>query len=76
VPENEWPDDYRADILANWQAPFGDSRQELVFIGQNVNAEFARSELDACLLTDAELAAGADAWAHYPDQFPAWLVDE
>lgn len=76
VPESEWPDEYRADILANWQTPFGDSRQELVFIGQNVSAELARSELDACLLTDAELAAGADAWRHYADEFPAWVMDE
>jgi len=27
---------------------------------------------DACLLTEAELAAGPAAWASLPDPFPQW----
>lgn len=73
VPKQEWPADYQQDILATWAEPFGDCRQELVFIGQNVDAEQVRRELDACLLTDAELAAGPDVWRRYRDDFPQWF---
>lgn len=76
VPETEWPVDSVADIRANWQTPFGDCRQELVFIGQNMNIDKACLELDQCLLTDEELAAGQHVWQTYPDYFPAWLADE
>ncbi|WP_432745612.1 zinc metallochaperone GTPase ZigA [Methylobacter sp. G7] len=76
VPEAEWPEEYITDIRANWQAPFGDCRQELVFIGQNIDIDQARQELDQCLLSDTELSAGAEAWQTYRDNFPAWLVDE
>ena len=76
MPESDWPEEYIADIRANWQAPFGDCRQELVFIGQNIDADKARHELDQCLLNDDELAAGKESWITYQDHFPAWLADE
>ena len=76
MPESEWPEEFVADIRGKWQAPFGDCRQELVFIGQNINVDKARSELDQCLLNDDELAAGAAVWKTYPDSFPAWSDDE
>lgn len=72
VPESECPEDYVADIRANWQAPFGDCRQELVFIGQNINVDKAYRELDRCLLTDDELSAGKETWKTYRDNFPEW----
>ena len=76
VPEAEWPEEMIADIQSNCQSPFGDCRQELVFIGQNINVDQARQELDQCLLTDSELAAGKAVWETYPDAFPVWLADE
>ncbi len=76
IPESEWPEEFVADIRGKWQAPFGDCRQELVFIGQNINFDKAREELDRCLLNDDELAAGKSVWLTYPDHFPTWLVDE
>ncbi len=74
VPESRWPEDpdYRAAILDKWQEPFGDMRQELVFIGQNLDAARIRQALDACLLGEEELLAGKDAWQALPDPFPAW----
>ena len=56
-------------------APFGDRRQELVLIGVDLDAAALAARLDACLLDDAEMAAGTQAWADYADPFPAW-VDE
>lgn len=78
VPREQWPEDAAAlaQALADWAEPYGDRRQELVFIGQNVDESRLRAELDACLLTDAELAAGPDAWRLYPDAFPVWSAGE
>lgn len=73
VPKEEWPEAYLADIRAQWLEPYGDCRQELVFIGQNVDADQVRRELDVCLLTDAELAAGPAVWRGYRDDFPQWF---
>ncbi|MFD6219428.1 GTP-binding protein [Nocardia asteroides] len=46
--------------------------QEIVFIGVRLDAPAIRRELDAALLTDAELAAGPAAWTGFADPFPAW----
>lgn len=74
VPEVEWPEDpeYLASIREKWQEPFGDMRQELVFIGQNLDEARIRQALDECLLDDATLLAGKEAWRDLPDPFPAW----
>ncbi|AFT71620.1 CobW/P47K family protein [Alloalcanivorax dieselolei B5] len=74
VPRSHWPEDpeYRDNILASWEEPFGDMRQELVFIGQDLSPEQARRALDACLLDDDELLAGQDHWRTLEDPFPDW----
>jgi G3E family GTPase len=46
--------------------------QELVFIGVDLNVAHLRAVLDACLLTDAEFAAGPEGWGVYEDDFPEW----
>lgn len=76
VPKEQWQSDYVADIMAQWQEPFGDCRQELVFIGQNINQSKAIAELDNCLLTDEELADGEAVWRNYSDEFPLWINEE
>ena len=74
VPEKNWPTDpdYLASIKNNWVEPFGDMRQELVFIGQNLDEETMTDALDQCLLSDEELLKGKEHWATLPDPFPSW----
>ncbi|MBB3060326.1 G3E family GTPase [Microbulbifer rhizosphaerae] len=74
VPRERWPEDeeYLASIQKNWQGPFGDMRQELVFIGQGLEREQFVQALDDCLLNDDELLAGREHWQTLPDPFPAW----
>lgn len=74
VEESNWPQDdaARTSILSNWDGVMGDRRQELVFIGQELDQAGTILMLDACLLTDVEMADGADGWAAYDDPFPAW----
>jgi G3E family GTPase len=74
VPKEEWPDDDEARefILKNWDENVGDARQELVFIGIEMHEERLRNLLDACLLSDIEMAQGPLGWASFPDPFPIW----
>ncbi|TVR20875.1 MAG: GTP-binding protein [Anaerolineaceae bacterium] len=69
---DEIPDDMRESITAMMQGEHGDRRQELVFIGVDLDEAALRPRLDACLLTDDEMAAGVSAWATYGDPFPSW----
>jgi len=75
VPKSQWPQDEEsvAAIMANWQLSTGDCRQELVFIGQNIDFNQMRAELDACLLTDEEMAAGVEGWRLLADPFGPWF---
>ncbi|WP_334598546.1 zinc metallochaperone GTPase ZigA [Pseudomonas alvandae] len=74
VPKHQWPqdEDSSATIMKNWLAATGDCRQELVFIGQNMDFDQLTEELNACLLTDAEMALGMEAWRLLPDPFGPW----
>ncbi|MBA1275475.1 zinc metallochaperone GTPase ZigA [Stutzerimonas azotifigens] len=74
VPRSQWPDDDDGvqAIMRNWHEDIGDCRQELVFIGQNIDFARLTAELDACLLDETELAAGSEAWLGLPDPFGPW----
>ncbi|MBJ2289276.1 GTP-binding protein [Pseudomonas sp. MF5691] len=77
VPKSQWPEDQQsvAAIMENWQLSTGDCRQELVFIGQNIDFVRLRAELDACLLTDDEMAQGVEGWRLLVDPFGPWYEE-
>ena len=74
VPEERWPegdDGVRSYITAHWQEPWGDRRQEIVFIGASIDWPALKARLDACLLP-AHRAPGPDSLPDLPDPFPVW----
>ena len=74
IPEENWPqdEDYLASIKKNWVEPFGDMRQELVFIGQGLDKGSITQALDECLLSEEEILRGREYWTTLKDPFPAW----
>ena len=74
VPKDQWPqeEENTAGIMAHWTAATGDCRQELVFIGQNIDFAHLTDELDGCLLTEEEMALGVEGWQRLPDPFGPW----
>ncbi|MNQ83748.1 putative metal chaperone YciC [compost metagenome] len=74
VPQEQWPQDSESAsaIRKQWSAEYGDCRQELVFIGQQMDFARLATDLDACLLNEDELALGPEGWELLPDPFGAW----
>jgi G3E family GTPase len=74
IPEKNWPTDeeYLASIKKSWVEPFGDMRQELVFIGQSLDQYAMTQALDDCLLSEDELLRGKEYWTSLQDPFPVW----
>lgn len=74
IPEDQWPDDaeFKRELEATWIDGIGDRRQEIVFIGINMDRTGIEDELGHCLLTTDEMRQGDATWATWPDPFPAW----
>ena len=46
-----------------------------MFIGQHIDFSLLTDELDACLLTDAEMAQGEASWKLLNDPFGDWYEE-
>lgn len=77
VAEEQWPEhtEHRAAIESKCEPPYGDRRQEIVFIGQGLDESGAKAALDSCLLNERELASGPGGWRRFPDPFPQWISE-
>ncbi|MGB0960228.1 MAG: GTP-binding protein [Halocynthiibacter sp.] len=73
VPKDRWPDhdSARAYMQEHWQEPWGDRRQEIVFIGAGIDWPALKERLDGCIVP-ALAAQGPDDLPDYPDPFPLW----
>lgn len=73
VPQEQWPDhgSVEAYLRDHWQEPWGDRRQEIVFIGAGIDWPALKARLDACLVP-AVATSGPDNIPEYPDPFPVW----
>ncbi|OAN69953.1 GTP-binding protein [Seohaeicola saemankumensis] len=73
VPRARWPDNQAARDYAarHWVDPWGDRRQELVFIGAGMDEAAIRASLDACLMGCDDQGIRTE-WAGLSDPFPRW----
>jgi len=73
VEEEQWPEVVKNQAVKNnWQAPYYDHRQELVFIGIDMKKEEIIKSLNNCLLTDEEYKLGVVGWRTLNDPFGEW----
>ena len=77
IPEERRPDheSARTYMQAHWQEPWGDRRQELVFIGAGIDWSQIKLMLDDCLVPE-HLAKNPQSSPDYPDTFPIWRRQE
>ncbi|WP_327240882.1 GTP-binding protein [Streptomyces sp. NBC_01318] len=76
LPDAAWemvPPVRRAAAALDWHPEHGDCCQHLVFTSPGLDREGLEQLLESCLLTDAEYAAGPDAWKRLPAAFDALL---
>ena len=76
VPKEEWPeDDALTDQIAqDWDSSYGDRKNEIVFIGQNMDKEKVNKLLNEALLSDEEYRQCQESKVSFEDQFPG-MVD-
>ena len=75
LPADEWPEGLADDLKGStlWDGEHGDRQSELVCIGQQLDHAAAAAALEACLLTEDEMAGGEARWAAMADPFAeAW----
>ncbi|MEM6583431.1 MAG: GTP-binding protein [Pseudomonadota bacterium] len=72
---DRWPESEELDayIKQHWQEPFGDRRQELVFIGADIDWPALQAQLDAALLPE-DIEYSPNARIRMPDPFPRWAM--
>lgn len=59
----------REEIEGNWHSEFGDRKNEIVFIGQEMNEQQIKSDLDGCLVNEEDLV-DVDWKRGYGDEWP------
>jgi len=69
IPKEEWPEEDVDDIMREWDDKWGDRKQELVFIGIDMDQQKITRLFDECLLTDKEMKQGQKKWKSYEDPF-------
>ncbi|MFK7749418.1 MAG: GTP-binding protein [Kordia sp.] len=61
--------DNQQQIESDWDMKFGDRKNEIVFIGQDMDEKQIKADLNACLITDAKLEN--EQWKNgYADTWP------
>ena len=76
VPKEEWPKEPELldSITLDWDKEFGDRKNKIVFIGQNMNKEKMLTEFNNALMTDEELKMPRDEWKKLKDSFPEFVI--
>ncbi len=73
VPKDQWPENETGQnyMTQNWQEPWGDRRQEIVFIGAGIDWVDIKAQLDGALVPE-DIALSPDTLPDFPDPFPIW----
>ena len=83
TPRAQWPEDLKellrddrygsdgkgGESFQTWDSQFGDRRTELVCIGRSLDHTAAMEQLEECLLTATEMAAGKRRWLALKDPY-------
>jgi Cobalamin synthesis protein cobW C-terminal domain len=56
--------------------PYGDRRQEIVFIGMQMDRAAIEEHMNAALLTEDEMAGGPVGWRKFDDPFAEMFRDQ
>jgi G3E family GTPase len=70
-------DEEAKEVEKAFLAPFGDRRQELVFIGSGLNIDLITSDLNNCLLSNREMidcSKTSLGWKGIEDPLPNWSL--
>ena len=72
VPKNRWPDDgtFEEFVMKHWEQPWGDRRQEMVFIGIGLDQAAITQALEDCLVPETDFVP--ELWEGLDDPFPRW----
>ncbi len=79
----QWPREaeLRDRIRKEFEVPWGDRRQELVFIGVGIDTSEIQASLEFCLLSDEELdgltpANIYEVWSEQENPFASYIMDD
>lgn len=79
LDKSQWPvgdSDFNLMMEAHTSHSWGDRRQELVFIGVDLDKPMLEKLLNACLLTESEMAILSNHSFIWNDPFPTWLPND
>ncbi|MDF2867148.1 MAG: yciC [Gammaproteobacteria bacterium] len=79
IDKTQWPtedSDFNTTMAKHAAFKWGDRRQELVFIGVEMDKVTLQTALNNSLLTDEEWAMSINTWETWPDPFPQWLPNQ
>jgi G3E family GTPase len=75
APDEEQDEETQEYIGKVWEPEFGDRRQEIVFIGMEMDRAGLEASLNEALLTAEEMARGPESWKQFEDPFSEMFRD-